>query len=160
MNRTLLTLASGVVGLVFGTGLIVSGMFNPAKVLAFLDLAGRWDPSLILVMAGAVAVAAIAFFVAGRRKETLLGAPLQLGSAGDIDRRLLLGSLIFGAGWGLVGLCPGPALVALGTGALKGVIFAASMIAGMLVFEILARSQQAAPATPVPQPATPRAADG
>ena len=160
MNRTLLTLASGVAGLVFGTGLIVSGMFNPAKVLAFLDLGGRWDPSLILVMGGAVAVAAIAFLVAERRKETLLGAPLQLGSARDIDRRLVIGSLMFGVGWGLVGLCPGPALVALGTGAFKGLVFAASMIAGMVGFEILARSQQAPTPTPMPQPAAPRAADG
>jgi uncharacterized membrane protein YedE/YeeE len=91
MNPALLTIASGIAGLVFGIGLVVSSMFNPAKVLAFLDLAGRWDPSLAFVMVGAVAVAAIAFAIAGRRTQTLLGAPLQLSSARDIDLRLVLG---------------------------------------------------------------------
>ena len=103
-------LASGLAGLVFGIGLIVSGMFNPAKVLAFLDLAGPWDPSLALVMVGAVAIAAIGFALARRRGSTLLGSPLQLGSARKVDRRLILGSLVFGAGWGLVGFCPARSL--------------------------------------------------
>ena len=136
MKRTaIVILASGLAGLVFGFGLIVSQMFNPAKVLAFLDLAGPWDPSLALVMVGAVAIAAIGFALAGRRANTLLGSPLQLGSARKIDRRLVLGSLVFGIGWGLVGFCPGPALVALGTGELKAFAFFVSMIAGMLVFD-------------------------
>jgi len=94
-------------GLVFGVGLLVSGMVNPAKVLGFLDLAGPWDPSLALVMAGAVVVGAVAFAFAGRRASTLLGAPLSLPTGGRIDGRLVLGSLAFGLGWGLAGFCPG-----------------------------------------------------
>jgi uncharacterized membrane protein YedE/YeeE len=160
VNPALPTIASGIAGLVFGIGLIVSSMFNPAKVLAFLDLAGRWDPSLALVMVGAVAVAAIAFAIAGRRQQTLLGAPLQRSSARDIDLRLVLGSVTFGVGWGLVGFCPGPVLVALGTGEFKAVIFAASMLAGMLVFEALEHLRKAAPEAIAQQPASPRAADG
>jgi len=160
MNPALLTIASGVAGLVFGIGLVVSSMFNPAKVLAFLDLAGRWDPSLAFVMVGAVAVAAIAFAIAGPRKQTLLGAPLQLSSARDIDLRLVLGSVTFGVGWGLVGFCPGPALAALGTGEIKVVIFAASMIAGMLVFEAVERAHKAAIEAVAQQPMSPGRADG
>ena len=158
MNRT--TLAAGVAGLVFGVGLIVSSMFNPAKVLAFLDLAGRWDPSLAFVMAGAVAVAAIAFAIAGRRKLTLLGEPLQLSSASNIDSRLVLGGLTFGVGWGLVGLCPGPALVVLGTGELKAIVFAAGMLAGMLVFEFLEHLRKSAPAESTPPAVASKATDG
>jgi len=158
MKRT--TLAAGVAGFVFGIGLIVSGMFNPAKVLAFLDLAGLWDPSLALVMAGAVAIAAIAFAIAGRREQTLLGEPLKLSSARNIDLRLVLGSLTFGVGWGLVGLCPGPALVALGTGELKAVLFAVSMLAGMLVFEWLEHWRQSAPAEPAQSAVAAKTADG
>ena len=160
MNPALLTIASGVAGLVFGIGLVVSSMFNPAKVLAFLDLAGRWDPSLAFVMVGAVAVAAIAFAIAGPRKQTLLGAPLQLSSARDIDLRLVLGSVTFGVGWGLVGFCPGPALAALGTGEIKVVIFAASMIAGMLVFEAVEHARKAASEAVAQQPMSPGRADG
>ena len=146
-------LASGLAGLVFGIGLIVSGMFNPAKVLAFLDLAGPWDPSLALVMVGAVAIAAIGFALARRRGSTLLGSPLQLGSARKVDRRLILGSLVFGAGWGLVGFCPGPVLVAVGTGEAKAFTFFAAMVAGMLVFEVLERRREVAkhPAQPPTQ---------
>ena len=124
-------------GLVFGIGLIVSGMANPAKVLGFLDLAGNWDPSLALVMGGAIAVGAIAFFLAGRRVRSYLGAAMQLPAAGDIDRRLLLGSFAFGLGWGLAGFCPGPAIVSLGSGQVKAVVFVAAMLAGMAVFELL-----------------------
>ena len=160
MNPALLTIASGIAGLVFGIGLVVSSMFNPAKVLAFLDLAGRWDPSLAFVMVGAVAVAAIAFAIAGRGKQTLLGAPLQLSSARDIDLRLVVGSVTFGAGWGLVGFCPGPALVALGTGEIKTIVFAASMIAGMLVFEAVERARKAAREAVAQQPMSPGRADG
>jgi uncharacterized membrane protein YedE/YeeE len=143
MNPVLLAVASGVAGLVFGIGLVVSSMFNPAKVLAFLDLAGRWDPSLVLVMVGAVTVAAAGCAIASRRQRTLLGASLQLSTARDIDLRLVLGSVTFGVGWGLVGFCPGPALVALGTGEIKAVVFAASMLAGMLVFEALEHLRKA-----------------
>jgi uncharacterized membrane protein YedE/YeeE len=124
-----------VAGLVFGIGLLVSGMANPAKVLGFLDLAGRWDPSLALVMVGAIAIGAIGFAIAGGRTTTLLGTPMLLPTARTIDRRLVFGGVLFGIGWGLAGFCPGPAVVALGAGHLKAVVFVAAMVAGMLVFE-------------------------
>ena len=130
-------------GLVFGLGLIISGMANPAKVLGFLDLAGAWDPSLALVMAGAIAVGLAAFAVAGRRVATLLGDAMHLPSARAIDRRLVGGSLLFGVGWGMVGFCPGPALVALGMGQPKALLFVASMLAGMLLYAWLERSKAA-----------------
>ncbi len=130
-----------IVGLLFGTGLIVSGMANPAKVLGFLDLAGRWDPSLAFVMAGAVLVGLAGFHVALRRERALLGAPMRLPAVTAIDRRLVLGGLAFGVGWGLAGYCPGPALASLATGGAKPLIFSAAMVAGMLLFEILERVQ-------------------
>src|ERR1700712_775507 len=99
-----------VTGIVFGLGLLISGMGNPAKVLAFLDLAGNWDPSLLFVMGGAVPVAALAFRTARGRAKTILGNPMHLPQARRIDRRLVGGSLAFGVGWGLAGFCPGPAL--------------------------------------------------
>jgi len=132
-------IASLFAGLLFGIGLIVSGMANPAKVLGFLDLAGAWDPSLMLVMAGAVGVGLFAFGWAGRRKTTLLGDPMNLPTARGIDRRLVVGSLVFGIGWGIAGFCPGPALVALGLGESKAVLFVAAMLAGMAVFELFER---------------------
>src|SRR5206468_12409558 len=104
------TAASFTTGFVFGLGLLVSGMVNPAKVLAFLDLAGAWDPSLALVMAGAIAVGAGAFAFMKKRTRTLLGAPLLLPSPRRIDIRLILRSLVFGVGGGPAGLCPRPAL--------------------------------------------------
>ncbi len=129
-----LSLAAGVV---FGLGLIVSGMANPAKVLGFLDLAGPWDPSLAFVMAGAIAVGAFAFAVARNRTRSLLGLQMRLPTATQLDRRLVLGSLLFGVGWGVAGFCPGPALVALGMGQGKAVVFMAAMVAGMALFELL-----------------------
>jgi uncharacterized membrane protein YedE/YeeE len=126
-------------GIVFGLGLVISGMANPAKVLGFLDLAGRWDPSLAFVMAGAVGVGVIAFALARHRTVSLLGAGMQLPKARPIDRRLVLGSLAFGIGWGLVGFCPGPALVALGMGQTKALVFVVFMLAGMGLFEWLER---------------------
>jgi len=128
-----------ITGLVFGIGLIVAGMTNPAKVLGFLDLAGRWDPSLALVMAGAILVALPAFRFAARRRQSLLGEPMHLPTATRIDRRLVLGSLAFGAGWGLAGFCPGPALASLATGSVQPLIFCAAMLAGMGIFELLER---------------------
>ena len=122
-------------GLAFGVGLIVSQMANPAKVLGFLDLAGRWDPSLAFVMGGAVAVAVVGFALAGRRPTTLLGTPSLLPTTRVIDARLIGGALLFGVGWGLAGFCPGPAFVALGAGHAKALVFVAAMIEGMLVFE-------------------------
>ena len=139
-----LTLASLLAGLVFGLGLIVSGMANPAKVLGFLDLAGAWDPSLALVMAGAIAVGSIAFAVAGRRTRSLIGAEMKLPSARHIDRRLVVGSTLFGIGWGLAGFCPGPALVAVGLGEVKALVFVAAMLVGMGVFEWLEHRKRAA----------------
>jgi uncharacterized membrane protein YedE/YeeE len=135
------TISSFVAGLVFGIGLIVSGLVNPAKVIGFLDITGSWDPSLALVMAGAIAVGLPTFFVAGKRAVTLLGTPMKLPNARQIDRRLVLGSLAFGIGWGLAGFCPGPALVALGAGQVKSLVFVAAMLAGMLAFEVAQRAR-------------------
>lgn len=135
----MLVLMSFVAGLVFGLGLLLSGMANPAKVLGFLDLAGPWDPSLALVMAGAIAVAAPAFFWARKRRVSLLGVPMQLPTATAINRRLVLGSLLFGAGWGVAGFCPGPGLVALGMGVPQAFIFVLAMLVGMGLFELLER---------------------
>lgn len=131
-------------GLVFGLGLIVSGMANPAKVLGFLDLAGAWDPSLAFVMAGAIAVSALAFALAKTRTVSWLGAAMTLPGSRDIDRRLVIGSLLFGIGWGVAGFCPGPALVALGMGQAKAAVFVLAMIAGMLLFEALERARRPA----------------
>jgi len=122
-------------GLVFGLGLLVSGMADPAKVTGFLDLAGHWDPSLAFVMAGAIAVAALGFALAARRVRSWLGLQMRLPANGDFDRRLLAGSALFGIGWGLAGFCPGPALVALGLGESKAVIFVLAMLTGMALFE-------------------------
>ncbi len=128
-------LLSLIAGLLFGLGLIVAGMANPHKVLGFLDLAGNWDPSLALVMGGAIPISAIAFWLAGRRDVSILGHAIQLPKIRNLDRRLIIGGLLFGVGWGLAGICPGPALVLLGTGAWKGIVFVAAMLAGMVLFE-------------------------
>jgi uncharacterized membrane protein YedE/YeeE len=135
-----------VVGLVFGLGLIVSEMFNPAKVLAFLDYTGRWDPSLPFVMVGAIAIGLVAFAVARKRTITLTGAPLRLPEPRKVDLRLVGGSVVFGIGWGLAGFCPGPALVALGTGHVKAFIFVVAMLAGMGLFELLEKRKASAAA--------------
>ncbi len=132
------TLLACVAGLVFGLGLLLSGMADPAKVLGFLDLAGAWNPSLALVMVGAIAVGALAFALARRRTKSLLGDAMQWPTATAIDRRLLVGALLFGAGWGLAGFCPGPALVALGLGEFKAVVFVVAMLAGMGLFDAVA----------------------
>jgi len=133
------TLFSFLAGLVFGAGLIVSGLSDPSNVLGFLDLAGLWNPSLALVMGGAITVGVAAFALAKRRQTTWLGLPFLLPAAGAIDRRLVIGSLLFGVGWGLAGICPGPALVLVGAGAPQGLLFFAAMLAGMGVFECLER---------------------
>jgi hypothetical protein len=129
-------------GLVFGLGLIVSGMANPAKVHGFLDVAGAWDPSLAFVMLGGIVVASIGFFFARKRTQSWLGLHLQMPAARDIDRRLVLGSLLFGIGWGLAGICPGPALVLVGAGVAKGGVFALAMLSGMVVFELVESKQK------------------
>lgn len=123
-------------GLIFGLGLILAGMANPAKVLAFLDLAGWWDPSLGLVMGGAIAVSLVAFKIAGKRSSSFLGLPINLPNSRIIDKRLVIGGLVFGIGWGLVGICPAPAFVLLGTGSIKGVVFLVAMLIGMGLFEL------------------------
>jgi uncharacterized protein len=143
-------LASFAAGLVFGIGLLVSGMANPAKVIGFLDLAGAWDPSLALVMAGAVAVASVAFAVAARRTSTFMGTPLQLSASRAIDARLVLGGAAFGVGWGLAGFCPGPALVALGAASGDAAVFVGAMLGGMLLFELLERRAGRRPAAAHP----------
>ena len=127
-------LISLVAGLIFGLGLIVSGMGNPAKVLGFLDLAGNWDPSLALVMVGAIAVAMVAFRLARKQATSLLGFSMQIPANRQLDRRLLVGSALFGIGWGLAGICPGPALVLLGAGVWQALIFVAAMLVGMVLF--------------------------
>src|SRR5579872_4600369 len=114
-----------VVGLIFGIGLCVSGMTHPGKVLGFLDLAGGWDPSLALVMAGALAVGFVGFSLAKRRPRDLFGAPLALPSSRSIDRPLIFGSVIFGIGWGLAGICPGPGLVDVGLLEPRALVFVA-----------------------------------
>ena len=129
------------VGLLFGVGLIVSGMSDPARVQGFLDLAGAWDPSLAFVMAGALLPASLAYRIARQRKVALLGEPMCLPAIGRIDRRLLAGSALFGVGWGLAGICPGPALVLAGTGSSPGLVFLGALLGGILLFELPARKR-------------------
>ncbi|WP_035052840.1 YeeE/YedE family protein [Andreprevotia chitinilytica] len=125
-------LIAALAGLIFGLGLILSGMSNPAKVQGFLDLAGQWDPSLALVMAGAIAAATPLFMLARRRERALLThEPMSLPTSQRIDRQLLLGSVAFGIGWGLAGICPGPAIVAAGLGKVAILPFLLAMLVGM-----------------------------
>src|SRR5690606_23673061 len=124
-------------GLLFGLGLILSGMTDPSKVLGFLDLAGNWDPSLALVMGGALLVGSLVFGVALKRPTSILGDAMRLPTATKIDRRLVLGSLTFGVGWGLAGYCPGPALASLAQGGIKPLLFFVAMLAGMALFELM-----------------------
>lgn len=126
-------------GLVFGIGLIVAGMANPAKVIGFLDVAGHWDPSLAFVMGGGVAVAAVSFAVVRRRARHVFGAPISVPLSMLIDRPLILGSVVFGIGWGLAGICPGPGFVLLGAVSAKGLVFVVAMLVGMGLFEVLQR---------------------
>lgn len=126
-------------GLVFGLGLIISGMGDPAKVLNFLDIAGHWDPSLAFVMGGAITVGVLAFAWAKRRRHALLGEPMQWPAATRIDARLLTGAVLFGLGWGLAGFCPGPAVMNLATGAPEVWLFVAAMLAGMGLQHLWAR---------------------
>lgn len=127
-------------GLVFGLGLILAGMANPAKVLSFLDITGVWDPSLAFVMAGAILLGVFTFLIAKKRTQSFLGLPMQLPTNQLIDKRLVFGSALFGIGWGLAGICPGPGIVLLGMGAEKGFAFVAALIVGVLIFRGLDRS--------------------
>lgn len=126
--------AAFLIGLLFGLGLLLSGMINPAKVLGFLDLAGDWDPSLALVMVGAIAVGLVGFGLFGQRQRSVLGEPMRLPTRRDVDRPLVIGGLGFGVGWGLAGFCPGPAITALGAGESKAFVFVAAMLLGMWLF--------------------------
>ena len=127
------------VGLLFGLGLIISGMTDPGKVIGFLDISGAWDPSLALVMAGAIAVGFFAFAIAKKRTVNFLGGALHLPKSNQIDKPLIIGAVLFGAGWGLAGFCPGPALVSMASGQVKGALFIVFMVAGMQLFEVLGR---------------------
>ena len=135
-------LSEFIVGLLFGLGLILSGMTDPGKVLGFLDLFGAWDPSLAFVMGGAILVGLFAFSLAKKRTTNFLGTALHLPKSNQIDSRLVIGSLIFGAGWGLAGFCPGPGLVSMASGNFKGTVFVLAMIAGMIVFEVVERARR------------------
>lgn len=128
-------------GLIFGLGLLLAGMANPAKVLAFLDLAGNWDPSLAFVMAGAIAVTVIPLNLAGKKKLSLLGASMQLPVKRELDARLIGGSLMFGIGWGIAGICPGPAVALLLTGYWQIIIFVFAMLVGMGLFSAIEYSR-------------------
>ena len=130
MNR----ITAFVAGLVFGVGLLLAGMASPAKVLAFLDIAGAWDPSLALVMGGAIGAAIIPFSVAKGRKQSLTGCLMQLPTRRDPDRALIVGSLLFGIGWGIAGICPGPALVVLGSGNVAILPFFVAMLVGVVLY--------------------------
>ncbi len=144
--RAIVALLSGII---FGLGLAVSQMVNPAKVLAFLDVAGRWDPSLALVMAGALAVAFVGFRLVLRRPAPLLAEQFELPSAREIDGRLLAGAALFGIGWGLVGFCPGPAIASLALELPKPLIFLTAMLAGAWLYHALnSRSPLAPSASP------------
>jgi uncharacterized protein len=128
-------------GLIFGLGLILSGMTEPLKVKGFLDVAGAWDPSLGLVMGGAIAVGAVAYALARGRKKSWGGAPMEIPTDQTIDERLVIGGALFGIGWGIAGFCPGPALVALGSGSISAAIFVVAMLVGMVGHDkFLARS--------------------
>lgn len=130
-------------GLIFGLGLILGGMASPAKVWAFLNITALWDPSLAFVMGGAIAVGLIAFSIAKKRSRSYLDLPMHIPTSCHIDARLMVGSLIFGIGWGLAGICPAPALVLLGAGSMKGAIFLVAMLAGMGIFELFAKRYSA-----------------
>jgi uncharacterized protein len=131
----MLKVTSYLAGLLFGLGLVISGMSNPAKVLGFLDLTGNWDPSLAFAMVGAIAVGLIAFSKAKRMHQSVCGAPMLLPTGTSINKRLVWGSIAFGIGWGLAGFCPGPAVTALGAGEPKAFVFVAAMLVGMLLYK-------------------------
>lgn len=131
--------SSLLIGTLLGVGLAVSQMMNPAKVIAFLDFAGDWDPTLAFVMFGALLAAIPGFAIARKRKSPFISSEFQIPTRRDIDTRLLIGAALFGIGWGLSGFCPGPALAALGSGLAEVFIFVAAMTAGMAVFHLVAK---------------------
>ncbi len=129
------TFVAFISGFIFGFGLLISGMANPSKVLGFLDIAGKWDPSLAFVMIGAISIGFFAFKYAKHMTKSICGETMKIPSSTDIDAKLIFGSIIFGIGWGLAGFCPGPAIVALGVGSFKALCFVLAMLMGMLIFE-------------------------
>ena len=130
-------LYAAISGTVFGIGLAISGMTNPAKVLGFLDITGQWDPTLAFVMGGALAVSAIGTVFAKRRGIALIGTPIQLPTRRDIDTSLIAGAALFGLGWGMVGLCPGPAVAALFRADTSIFIFMLAMLGGIVVQRLM-----------------------
>jgi uncharacterized membrane protein YedE/YeeE len=136
-SRLLQTLASAGCGLLFGLGLCLSQMTNPAKVMAFLDLAGNWDPSLLFMMLGALVVTTPAYRLILQRPAPVLAQHFALPRQTDINRRLVTGSVVFGLGWGLAGFCPGPALTVLATGSIPALQFVVSMLLGMMAHKEL-----------------------
>ncbi|WP_337267491.1 YeeE/YedE family protein [Oryzifoliimicrobium ureilyticus] len=133
--------ASVLCGLLFGVGLVISDMVNPARVLAFLDVTGGWDPSLAFVMGGALIPSSIAYAIKRRRRKPMLDGAFHVPASRTIDRPLVTGAVLFGLGWGLVGLCPGPAIASLVTGRWQVVLFAAAMLAGMFAYRIVTSRQ-------------------
>ena len=138
-NSVIHRVSEFLVGLLFGLGLILSGMTDPGKVIGFLDLFGLWDPSLALVMGGAIAVGFFAFTLAKKRTTNFLGGLLRLPTQNQIDKPLVIGSLLFGAGWGLAGFCPGPAWVSMASGQPQALVFVVAMLVGMVCFELMDR---------------------
>lgn len=129
-------------GILFGLGLLLAGMGNPAKILAFLDITGNWDPSLLVTMAVAMVISGIAFQLVKKRKTSVLNCPLQIPTSKVIDKKLVIGSVLFGLGWGLGGICPGPAILLTGMGLTQGILFALAMIAGMTIFQLFQRTEK------------------
>ncbi|MBP1849156.1 YeeE/YedE family protein [Rhizobium halophytocola] len=134
MNRQIIV--SILCGLLFGAGLVVSGMSDPARVLGFLDVTGLWDPSLAFVMGGALIPSSLAYLIRNRRETPVFEASFQVPDNRRIDRNLVVGAGLFGLGWGLVGLCPGPAFAALVTGRWQIAVFVAAMLAGMVAYRL------------------------
>ncbi len=128
-----------VTGLIFGLGLILSGMTNPAKVIGFLDILGNWDPSLVLVMLGAITVTATSFHLTKNRQQSFFGQQIKLPKSSNVDHKLIIGSMMFGVGWGLAGYCPGPSLASVLHGGYQPLVFVISMLIGMGIFEVFNR---------------------
>ncbi|MBQ0535449.1 DUF6691 family protein [Providencia huaxiensis] len=127
-------------GILFGLGLVIAGMGNPAKILAFLDITGTWDPSLLITMAVGMVISGMTFLWVKKRSVSLLNCPLQIPTNQTIDKKLVTGSVLFGVGWGLAGICPGPALLLTGMGLTQGIIFTLAMVAGMAIFQFMQKN--------------------
>jgi len=134
-------LSSLIIGVIFGLGIVIGGMANPAKVVNFFDIVGTWDPSLAFVMGGALAVTMVGYRLVLRRSEPVFGGGFALPTRSDIDARLLGGSVVFGIGWGIAGFCPGGSIPTLGTGRVEVLVFVAAMIAGMALVRVAGRGR-------------------